>query len=61
MKLFSFIGTLKVRKRTIGEIKMESFIKRKAMRHRQSLSLNSKKDKLEHFYHAYNKSLLVED
>lgn len=40
---------------------MDSFIKKKAKEHRKKLEMHDMKDKLNHFYLSYNKSLLLED
>lgn len=51
----------KPRRRRLAEVTMESFIKKKAKEHRKTLERHDMKDKLDHFYLSYNKSLLIED
>jgi hypothetical protein len=51
----------KTRKKSFADCRKDSFIKRASMHEQSSYALNSLKDKLEHFYYAYNKSLVFED
>lgn len=51
----------KTRRKNFSDCRMDSFKMKVAMHEKSSYALNSLKDKLEHFYYAYNKSLMFED